>query len=83
MDVPDGCWVQVGCALKQGGYVSGRLSWFSTEIEEHGDRGIALAPPIEWFRGDKQMDTSSTGRLVLSASEIALLEVTYRSDTAP
>lgn len=80
VDVPDNCWVHVGCSLRQGGYVSGRLAWFSTDTEEHGDRGLALAPPIEWIRHGQPTDTSLTGRLVLSACEIALLEVTYRSD---
>jgi hypothetical protein len=37
VDVPDNCWVHVGCSLKQGGYVSGRLAWFSTDTEEHGE----------------------------------------------
>lgn len=80
VDVPDGCWVQVGCSLKEGGYVSGRLAWFSTDTEEHGDRGLALAPPLEWIRNGVEVDTSLTGRVVVSASEIALMEVIYRSD---
>jgi hypothetical protein len=80
VDVPTDCWPEVGCTLRDDwGFVSGRVAWFSTDTDEHGDRSLALAPPLSWTKGGKKLATPQTGRVVLSAADIVVMEVRYRN----
>jgi hypothetical protein len=81
IDVPAKCWAEVGCTLRDDrGFVSGRLAWFSSDTDEHGDRSLALAPPLMWTKEDKQLLLPESGRVVVSAADIVVMEVRYRHD---
>lgn len=76
--VPEGAMVFVGCALKDGGYVSGYLDWFSTEAEETADRDLVLAAPLRSYDSNlRELDLQRVGRVVVSARDVERIDVTY------
>jgi hypothetical protein len=78
--VPSNARVFVGCALTEGGYVSGYLAWFSTESDETADRDLVLAPPLFALGADsKAVDMSHIERVVVSARNIQRIDVSYVS----
>lgn len=75
---PVGSYVHVGCDMRDGAFVSGRLAWYSTEVEEKADRDLALAQPIT-FRpagGDKG-DELTVPRMIISGREVTRMLVSY------
>lgn len=73
----DDKYVHVGCSMKGGGYISGILAWYSTDTAETDDRSLVLAPPFRRIEADGSVDVSMVGRIVLSARDIEVMEVTY------
>lgn len=70
-------YVHVGCTMAGGGYVSGIVDWYSTETEEADHRSLVLAPPFHRETTIGEVDTSRVGRLIISARDIVVMEVTY------
>jgi hypothetical protein len=70
-------YVHVGCTLAEGGYISGIVDWYSTEVEESDHRSLVLAPPFHRVTGEGEVETSAVERIVLSARDIRVMEVTY------
>ena len=76
LDEPN--YVHIGCTLKSGGYISGILAWYSTDTAETDDRNVVLAPPLLRENAEgKAVDMTGVGRVILSAREIAVMEVTF------
>jgi hypothetical protein len=75
-EAPEGTAVFVGCDLRDGTYISGYLDWFSTELEETGDRDLLLAAPITVKRGPEPEDIEFP-RVVVSARDIVRLYASY------
>jgi len=75
-EVPPGHIPYAGCSLRDGSYLGGYVDWYSTEVVESGDRSLALAYPIVVIRSDGSKE-ENIQRLVVSASEIILLRVSY------
>ena len=78
--VPTNTRPYVGLDLRDDSYVSGYVDWFSTEIDEVGDRDITLvadndAPLLLVRDGDREELT--TARMVVSARDIIRMHVSY------
>lgn len=72
----------VTCTLADGTTIGGRLSWYSTEVEEIADRDLALADP-SFVQGSDGTDLGRPGAvIVLSAREIRWMSVTWVLETA-
>jgi hypothetical protein len=71
-----GSYPHAGLELTDGGYVSGRVVWFSTETQETGDRDLVLGPPLQVRTGDG-IDDLKVQRVVIAARNIARIDVTY------
>lgn len=78
---PDGARVHVGCDMSDGVFVSGYLDWYSTELDETGDRDLILADGITRI-ADGQEETLECQRLVVSGREIRRMYVTYVLDAS-
>jgi hypothetical protein len=63
--------------MAEGGYISGIVDWYSTETEESDSRSLVLAPPFHRVTNEGEVDTSRVERMVLSARDIRVMEVTY------
>lgn len=76
--VPFDHYVYVGCDMGDGAYVGGVLEWFSTAVEETGDRDLALAAPLTYRpphdTEDRLLDVE---RLVVSNRDIVRMLVSY------
>lgn len=84
-DEKPGRRVHVGCTLADGTFVSGWLAAFNTALNESGDRDLTLAAPIH-FRPPGATAGSAlanTSAVVVSASRISLMFVSYQADRAP
>lgn len=68
-----------GLELVDGSHVSGRVAWFSTHLEETGDRELVLRRPVV-LRVDDGWHTLDAERVVVSARAIRRLDVTYHVD---
>lgn len=77
--IPDGApaYIYVGCDLKDGSYIAGRLAWYSTETSETADRDLVLAAPISRKVGGKAFEVPGFERVILSAREVQRLYVTW------
>lgn len=69
--------VIAGLDLRDGSYLSGEVTWFSTDVEETSDRGLVLAAPITFGDGDSENTITEFQRLVVSAGDIVRLWVSY------
>lgn len=70
-------YVHLGLQLRDGSYVSGRLIWFSTEIEEVADRDLVLGAPLEIrYDGAGESARMPAERTVISAREILRIDMT-------
>ena len=72
-----GRYTYAGCELKNGSYVGGRITWFSTELEETGDRELCLGPPITFRSAEGGHGDIDAQRVVLAAREIHRIDVSY------
>jgi hypothetical protein len=73
-------YTHAGLELKDGGgYVSGRVTWFSTELAETGDRAIVLGPPLRLRTDDGVVDLQ-VQRVIVASRDIQRVDVTYISD---
>jgi hypothetical protein len=72
----DGSYTHAGLELTDGAFVSGRVVWFSTELEETGDRDLVLGPPLQLRTsgGARPLDVQ---RVVIAARDIRRIDVTY------
>lgn len=77
---PEDSYVHVGCDMRDGSYVAGRLAWYSTEVDEKADRDLALAEPIS-FRpvGDIRDRALTVPRMIISGREVSRMLVAYIS----
>jgi hypothetical protein len=81
---PGGSYAFVGCELKDGSYVGGRLAWYSTEVVENGDRDLVLAPPLHYrLAGGPDQELVDVERVILAARDISRLDVSYVTITLP
>jgi hypothetical protein len=69
--------VIAGLELRDGSYLSGEVTWFSTDVEETSDRGLVLAAPITFGDDDSENTITDFKRLVVSAGDIVRLWVSY------
>jgi hypothetical protein len=74
-----GQYVHAGLELTDGSFVSGRVVWFSTDLEETGDRDVVLGPPLT-IRTEEGAVGLVAQRVVLAARDIHRIDVTYISD---
>lgn len=75
--VGDDQYVHLGVQLRDGSYVSGRLVWFSTEIEETADRDLVLGAPLAVrYEGAEEAVAMPAERTVVSAREIVRIDMT-------
>lgn len=68
-----------GLELADGGFVSGRVVWFSTHLEESGDRDLVLGPPLV-IRSAEGVQNLDVQRVIVPAREIRRIDVTYIID---
>lgn len=73
-------YLHVGCTLRDGGFLSGTLSWYSTDTEEGEARGLALGPPFYRRGPGGEADMTGVSRVVLSARDITAMEVSLIDD---
>jgi hypothetical protein len=78
-----GSYVHTGLELSDGGYISGRLVWFSTDLEETGDRDLVLAPPLTIRTADDTVASLAMQRVIVSARDIRRIDVTYIGESSP
>lgn len=76
----DDSWVHVGIELLDGGFVSGRLDWSSTDIDETPNRDLVLCPPLR-VRTERDDGTTTdfdpgSQRIIISATQISRIDVT-------
>lgn len=72
-----GQYVHLGLQLRDGSYLSGRLVWFSTEIEETADRDLVLGVPLAIRHKDADEPVVMPAeRAVVSAREIVRIDMT-------
>lgn len=71
-----GTYVHVGLELKDGAFVSGRLVWFSTDIEETGDRDLVLGPPLV-VRAEQGVSDLQAERVLVASRDVIRIDVTY------
>jgi hypothetical protein len=76
-----GSYVHAGLELTDGGYVSGRVAWFSTELEETGDRDIVLGPPLQ-LRTEVGVEDLKVQRVIVAARNITRIDVAYIDEPA-
>jgi hypothetical protein len=57
--------------------VSGTVQWFSTHLEESGDRDLALGPPLQFRSAKGRTRELEAQRVVIAARDIRRLDVTY------
>lgn len=73
----DGAYVHAGLELDGGDFVSGRVIFFSTHLEETGDRDLVLGPPLVIRRADGDHEALEVQRVVVAARHIRRMDVTY------
>lgn len=74
-----GSFVHAGLELSDGGFVSGRVVWFSTDLEETGDRDLVLGPPLLIRTEDGATDPGAQ-RVIVAARDIRRIDVSYITD---
>jgi hypothetical protein len=75
--VNDYHYVYLGVQLRDGSYLSGRLVWFSTEIEETADRDLVLGAPLSLrYEGADEPVALPGERTVVSAREVVRIDMT-------
>lgn len=74
-DVDRDKYVHAGCTLRDGGFLSGLLAWYSTDTDEGEARDLALAPPFYRQAHGTEADMTGVSRVVLSARDIIAMEV--------
>lgn len=67
----------VACTLEDGSYVAGRLSWYSTEVEETADRDLALTDPLNVLDPEGNDVGPENSIIVVSARQIRWFSVTW------
>lgn len=73
---PDGCYPHAGLELAAGAFVSGRVVWFSTDLEETGDRDLVLGPPLV-VRTDAGIEVLESQRVIVAARDIRRIDIAY------
>jgi hypothetical protein len=73
----------VECHLSDGTYVAGRLSWYSTEIDETADRELSLVAPPEEHQSERNGAVTGNSIVILSAREIRRMIVTWVDEPLP
>lgn len=75
-----GSYPHAGLELADGSFVSGRVVWYSTDLEETGDRDLVLGPPLQIRAADgiTQLDVQ---RVIVAARDIRRIDVTYVIDS--
>lgn len=73
----------VECHLSDGTYVAGRLSWYSTEIDETADRELSLVAPPEEHQAERNGAVTGNSIVILSAREIRRMIVTWVDEPLP
>lgn len=68
------------CVLTDGRTVAGVLASSSPDPKETGDRDLVLASPVKYQSEGGEWTSSDAARVVLTARQIALMEVRYYSD---
>ena len=76
-DPPEGSYPYAGVELADGTFVSGTVQWFSTHLEESGDRDLALGPPLQFRSAKGRRREPEVQRVVIAARDIRRLDVTY------
>lgn len=77
---PDDSYVYLGCDMRDGTYVAGRLAWYSTEVDEKADRDIALAEPITFRAAGEDEDRAlDVPRMIISGRDVTRMLVSYIS----
>lgn len=74
---PEGTSTYVGCDLRDRTYLSGRLDWYSTQVDETADRDLVLAQPITSFDSDGESEEVAFPRVIVSARDIVRLYVSF------
>lgn len=75
-----GSYPHAGLELANGSFVSGRVVWFSTDLEETGDRDLVLGPPLRLRTADGVVNVD-VQRVIVAAREIRRIDVTYVVDS--
>ena len=70
----------IGCELQDGSYIAGYLMRYSSEIDETGDRSLALSAPISYRPANSREKEimSNVGAVIVSADQLKFLTVSYR-----
>jgi hypothetical protein len=79
---PAGHYPYAGLELVDGAYVSGRVVWFSTHLDETGDRELVLGPPLQ-MRADGGVVKLEAQRVIVAARDIRRVDVNYVVDAEP
>lgn len=76
----EGAYPHAGLELADGTFVSGRVVWFSTDLEETGDRDLVLGPPLRLRTagGVRDLDVQ---RVIVASRDIRRIDVTYVVDS--
>lgn len=73
----DSTYPHAGVELADGGFVSGRVYWFSTDLDETGDRDLVLGTPLQFVTAEGEEDDVDAQRVIVSARDIRRIYVTY------
>jgi hypothetical protein len=71
-----------GLVLQDGSYVQGRVVYFSTDVEETGDRDLLLGPPLTVVDPTNASFDLGQRQVVVSARDIRRIDVAYVRDPA-
>lgn len=84
-DAPEGeqAFPYLGCTLDDGSFIAGRLTWYSTEVEETPDRELALVGPFTMRSASGKVVTEKAPIMILSARCIQRLTVTWVNEPIP
>jgi O-antigen/teichoic acid export membrane protein len=80
----EGDYPHAGIELADGTFASGRVVWYSTDLEETGDRDLVLGPPLQIRTAEGATDLN-VQRVIVAARDIRRIDVTYiaESETNP
>lgn len=76
----EGHYPHAGLELANGGFLSGRVVWYSTDLEETGDCDLVLGPPLQTRTADG-VATLEVQRVIVAAREVRRIDVTYILDS--
>ncbi|MGI9119268.1 MAG: DUF6338 family protein [Acidimicrobiales bacterium] len=76
LNAPDGTYPHAGIEFADGSFLSGRVVWFSTDLEETGDRELVLGPPLV-LRAATGVGALDVQRVVVAARDMRRMDVTY------